>query len=62
VDDVVGEWPLRIVRDDRVKPLGMWHVVEGINEKASVETGKSTSGTRPETATRSMSGDGGSRG
>lgn len=36
VDDVVGEWPLRIVRDDRVKPLGMWHVVEGINEKATI--------------------------
>ena len=68
VDDVVGEWPLRIVRDDRVKPLGMWHVVEGINEKASktsqasVEARASTNGARPETVARSMSGEGGSHG
>ncbi len=34
VDDVVGEWPLRKTRDDRVKPLGMWHLVECVNEKA----------------------------
>jgi phosphatidylethanolamine/phosphatidyl-N-methylethanolamine N-methyltransferase len=33
VDDVVGEWPLRKTRDDRVKPLGMWHLVECVNEK-----------------------------
>ncbi len=33
VDDVLGEWPLRKTRDDRVKPLGMWHLVECVNEK-----------------------------
>jgi phosphatidylethanolamine/phosphatidyl-N-methylethanolamine N-methyltransferase len=48
VADVVGEWPLVVTRDDRVKPLGMWHVVECLNEKAGlVPQGHSANGTRP---------------
>ena len=33
VDEVIDGWPLIKERDERVKPLGMWHVVECINNK-----------------------------
>ena len=34
VDEVIDGWPLIKERDERVKPLGMWHVVECVNNKA----------------------------
>ncbi len=34
VDEVIDGWPLVKARDERVKPLGMWHVVECVNNKA----------------------------
>lgn len=34
VDQVINGWPLIKQRDERVKPLGMWHVVECLNAKA----------------------------
>ena len=33
VDQVINGWPLIKERDERVKPLGMWHVVECTNNK-----------------------------
>jgi phosphatidylethanolamine/phosphatidyl-N-methylethanolamine N-methyltransferase len=33
VDQVINGWPLTKQRDERVKPLGMWHVVECLNNK-----------------------------
>ena len=33
VDEVINGWPLIKERDERVKPLGMWHVVECLNNK-----------------------------
>ena len=33
VDEVIDGWPLIKERDERVKPLGMWHVVECVNAK-----------------------------
>ena len=33
VDEVIDGWPLIKNRDERVKPLGMWHVVECTNNK-----------------------------
>jgi phosphatidylethanolamine/phosphatidyl-N-methylethanolamine N-methyltransferase len=33
VDEVIDGWPLIKDRDERVKPLGMWHVVECTNNK-----------------------------
>ena len=33
VDEVIDGWPLIKERDERVKPLGMWHVVECVNKK-----------------------------
>lgn len=33
VDQVINGWPLMKSRDERVKPLGMWHVVECVNHK-----------------------------
>jgi phosphatidylethanolamine/phosphatidyl-N-methylethanolamine N-methyltransferase len=33
VDEVIDGWPLIKARDERVKPLGMWHVVECVNNK-----------------------------
>ena len=33
VDEVIDGWPLIKERDERVKPLGMWHVVECTNNK-----------------------------
>jgi phosphatidylethanolamine/phosphatidyl-N-methylethanolamine N-methyltransferase len=33
VDEVIDGWPLIKERDERVKPLGMWHVVECTNDK-----------------------------
>ena len=33
VDEVVNGWPLIKERDQRVKPLGMWHIVECVNNK-----------------------------
>ena len=33
VDQVINGWPLIKERDERVKPLGMWHVVECVNNK-----------------------------
>lgn len=33
VDEVIDGWPLIKERDQRVKPLGMWHVVECVNRK-----------------------------
>jgi phosphatidylethanolamine/phosphatidyl-N-methylethanolamine N-methyltransferase len=33
VDEVIDGWPLIKERDERVKPLGMWHVVECVNNK-----------------------------
>ena len=33
VDQVINGWPLIKERDERVKPLGMWHVVECVNDK-----------------------------
>ena len=35
VDEVIDGWPLIKERDQRVKPLGMWHVVECVNDKKS---------------------------
>jgi phosphatidylethanolamine/phosphatidyl-N-methylethanolamine N-methyltransferase len=36
VDEVIDGWPLIKERDERVKPLGMWHVVECVNNKTAV--------------------------
>ena len=33
VDEVIDGWPLIKDRDEKVKPLGMWHVVECLNNK-----------------------------
>ncbi len=33
VDEVIDGWPLIKERDEKVKPLGMWHVVECVNDK-----------------------------
>jgi phosphatidylethanolamine/phosphatidyl-N-methylethanolamine N-methyltransferase len=33
VDEVINGWPLIKDRDEKVKPLGMWHVVECVNNK-----------------------------
>jgi phosphatidylethanolamine/phosphatidyl-N-methylethanolamine N-methyltransferase len=33
VDEVIDGWPLIKERDQRVKPLGMWHIVECVNNK-----------------------------
>jgi phosphatidylethanolamine/phosphatidyl-N-methylethanolamine N-methyltransferase len=33
VDQVINGWPLIKDRDEKVKPLGMWHVVECVNDK-----------------------------
>jgi phosphatidylethanolamine/phosphatidyl-N-methylethanolamine N-methyltransferase len=33
VDEVIDGWPLIKDRDEKVKPLGMWHVVECVNNK-----------------------------
>jgi phosphatidylethanolamine/phosphatidyl-N-methylethanolamine N-methyltransferase len=33
VDEVIDGWPLIKERDEKVKPLGMWHVVECVNNK-----------------------------
>lgn len=33
VDDVVDGWPLITERDERTRPLGIWHVVECVNDK-----------------------------
>lgn len=33
VEEVIDGWPLIKERDERVKPLGMWHVVECVNDK-----------------------------
>jgi phosphatidylethanolamine/phosphatidyl-N-methylethanolamine N-methyltransferase len=33
VEEVIDGWPLIKSRDERVKPLGMWHVVECVNNK-----------------------------
>jgi len=33
VDEVINGWPLIKERDQRVKPLGMWHIVECTNDK-----------------------------
>jgi phosphatidylethanolamine/phosphatidyl-N-methylethanolamine N-methyltransferase len=35
VDEVIDGWPLIKERDERVKPLGMWHVVECRNNKGA---------------------------
>lgn len=35
VDQVINGWPLIKERDERVKPLGMWHVVECLNNKSA---------------------------
>jgi phosphatidylethanolamine/phosphatidyl-N-methylethanolamine N-methyltransferase len=36
VDEVIDGWPLIKERDEKVKPLGMWHVVECVNNKNGV--------------------------
>ena len=36
VDEVIDGWPLIKERDQRVKPLGMWHIVECVNNKNGV--------------------------
>ena len=36
VDEVIDGWPLVKQRDERVKPLGMWRVVECTNNKRAV--------------------------
>ena len=36
VDEVIDGWPLIKERDQRVKPLGMWHIVECTNNKNGV--------------------------
>jgi phosphatidylethanolamine/phosphatidyl-N-methylethanolamine N-methyltransferase len=33
VDEVIDGWPLIKERDEKVAPLGMWHVVECVNNK-----------------------------
>lgn len=33
VDEVIDGWPLIKKRDQRMAPLGMWHVVECVNDK-----------------------------
>ena len=35
VDDVINGWPLRVERDERVRPMGMWHAVECVNRKSA---------------------------
>jgi phosphatidylethanolamine/phosphatidyl-N-methylethanolamine N-methyltransferase len=37
VDQVINGWPLIKERDERVKPLGMWHVVECTNNKKEAD-------------------------
>ncbi len=34
VDEVIDGWPLIKKRDERVKPLSMWHMVECVNAKS----------------------------
>lgn len=36
VEEVINGWPLIKMRDQRMAPLGMWHVVECVNNKAPV--------------------------
>jgi phosphatidylethanolamine/phosphatidyl-N-methylethanolamine N-methyltransferase len=38
VAQVINGWPLIKQRDERVKPLGMWHVVECVNNKSAAST------------------------
>ena len=38
VDEVIDGWPLMKEREERVKPLGMWRVVECVNNKRAVTT------------------------
>jgi phosphatidylethanolamine/phosphatidyl-N-methylethanolamine N-methyltransferase len=38
VDDVINGWPLGRRREERVKPFGMWRVVECVNTKAAPVT------------------------
>jgi phosphatidylethanolamine/phosphatidyl-N-methylethanolamine N-methyltransferase len=40
VDEVINGWPLIKERDQRVKPLGMWHIVECVNNKNGHVSGK----------------------
>ena len=40
VDEVIDGWPLIKERDERVKPLGMWHVVECVNNKPNGRDGQ----------------------
>lgn len=35
VDDVINGWPLSIKRDERVRPMGLWHAVECVNNKGA---------------------------
>ncbi len=35
VGDVINGWPLRVERDERVRPMGLWHAVECINGKSA---------------------------
>jgi phosphatidylethanolamine/phosphatidyl-N-methylethanolamine N-methyltransferase len=41
VDEVIDGWPLIKDRDEKVKPLGMWHVVECVNNKKNGHTAAS---------------------
>jgi len=34
VNDIIGQWPMRVLREDRMPPLGMWRVLVCENEKA----------------------------
>lgn len=34
VTDVIDGWPLRVERDERVRPMGLWHAVECVNRKS----------------------------
>jgi phosphatidylethanolamine/phosphatidyl-N-methylethanolamine N-methyltransferase len=38
VDEVIDGWPLMKEREERVKPLGMWRVVECVNNKGALAT------------------------
>ena len=49
VDQVINGWPLIKERDERVKPLGMWHVVECLNGKTP--TTARPAGAEPESLT-----------
>jgi phosphatidylethanolamine/phosphatidyl-N-methylethanolamine N-methyltransferase len=40
VDAVIDGWPLIKERDEKVKPLGMWHVVECVNNKPAAAAAK----------------------